>query len=109
MCACFTSTESINTFVNITYDKKKKIVTCLFQNQPLHIRKTCGAIYSDRAPRRQLGNGTTVTINGIDSSECSKVMHIEAWSENHPTISVIMDSKDSPCHISPSELHVHAW
>ena len=102
---CYTYTESVNTFVNITYDQTKKVVTCLFQNQPAHIRKTCSAIYSDRAPRRRLGNGSIVTIDGIVSSECSKVVRVEAWSENHPTISVIIDSEDSPCPISPSEFY----
>ena len=92
-------TEGVNTFVSIIYEQERNAITCLFQNQPLYIRKECAIMYTGLQPKRRFGYGTSfVAINDTAlNTNCFEEVRVEARSGIHTPVSVIMDSEKGPC------------
>ena len=92
-------TEGVNTFVDVRYDQERNAIACLFQNQPLDIRKECAIMYTGLQPKRRFGYGTNfVAINNTSlNTNCFEEVRVEARSGVHTPVSVIMDAKEGPC------------
>ena len=92
-------TEGVNTFVDVRYDQERNAIACLFQNQPLDIRKECAIMYTGLQPKRRFGYGTNfVAINNTSlNTNCFEEVRVEARSGVHTPVSVIMDTKEGPC------------
>lgn len=98
VCVCI-YTEGVNTFVDVRYNQERNAIACLFQNQPLDIRKECAIMYTGLQPKRRFGYGTNfVTINNTSlNTNCFEEVRVEARSGVHTPVSVIMDTKEGPC------------